>query len=141
MKHYIVFLSMLLAFATSFAQEPDEKQISRILDEQISSWNNGDLDSFMRGYWKSDSLMFVGKSGVTYGYDNTLARYRMGYPDTASMGKLKFNIITIKRISPEYFFVVGKYTLFRTIGDASGHYTLLIRKIEGEWRIVCDHSS
>jgi ketosteroid isomerase-like protein len=85
--------------------------------------------------------MFIGKSGVTYGYKNTLTNYKKNYPDTASMGKLTFTIIQVKQFSPEFFHVTGKYYLTRTIGDASGHFTLVFRKINGKWLIISDHSS
>ena len=122
-------------------QTADEKAILKILDDQILYWNKGDLDHFVKGYWNNDSLMFIGSSGVVYGYRNTLNRYKKTYSDTAKMGKLRFEILHIKKLSPEYYYVVGKWFLKRAIGDAGGHYTLLFRKIKGEWKIVADHSS
>src|SRR5262245_54932613 len=111
----------------------DEKAVIQLMDEQNKAWNRGDLEGFMKGYWESDSLMFVGKSGVTYGYKNTLENYKKGYPDTAAMGKLTFMNIKISRLSNEYYFIVGKWYLKRSIGDVSGHYNLLLRKINGRW--------
>lgn len=135
---------LALAFITCLraaAQMPDEAAIISILDQQISSWNEGNLEKFMQGYWKSDSLTFISKNGVTYGYDNALANYKKSYPDTAAMGRLSFNIIQIKKLSADYYFVIGRYHLNRTGDDADGHYTLLFRKINGRWKIVSDHSS
>lgn len=136
----------LLAFAilTSFicySQSNDETEIKNLLTRQTEKWNKGNVEEFMIGYWESDSLMFVGKSGVTYGYQNTLNNYKKSYPDTTTMGKLSFTFIQIKRLSPDYYHVTGKYYLTRTIGDASGHFTLLFKKINGKWLIVEDHSS
>lgn len=121
------------------AEETEE--IKAILERQRRDWNRGDIEAFMIGYWESDSLMFVGKSGVTYGYKNTLANYKKNYPDTAAMGQLTFTYIEFKKLSAEHYQVTGKYHLARTIGDASGHYTLLIKKLYGRWVIVYDHSS
>lgn len=123
------------------AQSKDEAAIIQLLNRQTADWNKGDIDGFMKGYWENDSLMFVGKNGVTYGYNNTLQNYKKGYPDTASMGKLTFNFIRIKRLSKKYYFVVGKWHLKRSIGDVSGHYNLLFEKINGQWVIIADHSS
>ena len=123
------------------AQDRDERAILNILENQTAAWNRGDTEGFMKGYYENDSLMFIGKSGVTYGWKNTLANYRKGYPDTASMGKLSFNILQVKRLSKDYFFVVGQWNLKRTVGDIGGHYTLLFRKIKGKWVIIADHSS
>lgn len=138
-----IFLSALLLLSIySFSQKLDDaKAILKILEKQTNEWNKGNIDSFMNGYWQSDSLMFIGKSGVTYGYDNTLSNYKKGYGDTAKMGKLYFTILHMRKLSPEYYFVVGKWFLKRSVGDIGGHYTLLFRKIKGKWCIVADHSS
>jgi ketosteroid isomerase-like protein len=128
------------SLATS-AQSADEKAIRGIMDQQILFWNKGDIDHFMGGYWENDSLMFVGRNGVTYGYANTMANYHKNYPDKDHMGILSFDILHVNRLSPEYYFVVGKFHLQRTVGDASGHFTLVFRKIKGQWKIISDHSS
>jgi len=133
---FLVFLSM-----SASAQSSDEAKIRQLLATQTEAWNKGDIETFMQTYWKNDSLMFVGKSGVTRGWQQTLENYKKNYPDTAAMGKLSFDIIQVKKLSPEYFFVVGKWMLKRSIGDVSGHYNLLMRKIRGRWFIIADHSS
>lgn len=137
----IIILISLLAVEKTFAQTPDEQYIRQLLRNQTISWNQGDLESFMTGYWNSDSLLFVGKSGPKYGYQTTLENYRKGYPDTIAMGKLHFDILQMKRLSVMYYFVLGKFHLTRTIGDAEGYFTLLFKKIKGKWVIVSDHSS
>ncbi len=133
---------LLLLFYTGLAaQRSDETRIRELLARQTADWNRGDVEAFMNGYWENDSLMFVGKSGVTYGWMNTLNNYKKGYPDTAAMGKLSFDIIKVKRLSKKYYFVVGKWFLKRSIGDISGHYNLLFEKMNSRWVIVADHSS
>jgi len=140
MKYSIFFQALLLSLVV-LAQSKEEISIRNILNNQTKSWNRGNLEEFMPGYWKNDSLMFIGKNGINWGWQKTLENYRRGYPDTAAMGKLSFNIIVVKELSPEYYYVVGKWTLNRSIGDLSGHYNLLFRKIKGQWFIVADHSS
>lgn len=124
-----------------YAQHKDEKIILDILENQRIAWNNGDLQQFMAPYWRSDSLMFIGKSGVTYGWQNTMDNYTRGYPDTAAMGKLQFNILHVKRLSVLYYSVVGKWQLSRSMGNLEGHFTLLFKKVSNRWVIVMDHSS
>ena len=138
-----LFLSLLFFSIglLSHAQSKDEKEIRQLLTVQTQSWNRGDIEGFMQTYWKSDSLMFIGKSGVKWGWQQTLNNYKKGYPDTTAMGKLSFDILQVKKLSDEYYYVVGKWMLKRTIGDLSGHYDLLLRKIKGKWFIVADHSS
>ncbi len=137
----LFILVLLFSSFLSHAQPAGEKAIRELLDRQTRDWNSGNIDGFMKGYWESDSLMFIGKSGVTYGWANTLKNYKKGYPDTAAMGQLSFNLVSVKKLSKKYYFVVGKWFLKRSIGDVGGHYNLLLRKIKGTWVIVADHSS
>jgi ketosteroid isomerase-like protein len=138
-----IFLVFILISATlsASAQNKDEQTIRALLAKQTEQWNKGNIEGFMEGYWESDSLLFIGKRGPTYGYRTTLENYKKGYPDTTAMGKLKFNILTVKPLSPDTYFVLGKWMLKRTIGDLEGHYTLLLKKIKGKWLIIADHSS
>jgi len=124
-----------------FAQSSDEKEIRTMLSTQQDAWNKGNLDQFMVGYWDNDSMMFIGSKGVTYGYQPTLRRYKTTYSDTAKMGHFTSTILHVNKISDDAYFVVGKWYLKRSIGDANGIYTLLLRKIKGKWVIVADHSS
>jgi ketosteroid isomerase-like protein len=140
MKNLLLNLLLFTAIS-SIAQSKNETAIRKLLDEQTEAWNRGNIEEFMKGYWKNDSLMFIGKSGITYGWNNTLNNYKMGYADTTAMGKLSFNIITIKQLSFQYFHVTGKWHLQRSIGDLSGYFTLLFKKIEERWVIIADHSS
>lgn len=140
MKKILSVILLFIAIETS-AQSKDEIAIRRLLDEQAAAWNRGNIEDFMKGYWKNDSLMFIGKSGITYGWNNTLNNYKKSYPDTTAMGKLSFNIITVKQLSSEHFHIVGKWYLKRSIGNLSGYFTLVFKKIDDAWVIVSDHSS
>ena len=142
MKRLFCFLILLITISgVTVAQSKDETAIRDLLEEQRLAWNKGYLETFMATYWQNDSLMFIGKSGVTYGWQNTLDNYKKGYPDTAAMGKLNFDILEVKRLSVMYFFVVGKWHLTRSIGNVGGHFTLLFKKVKNKWVIVADHSS
>ncbi len=135
------FAFLLLISLSAASQSADETAIRTILSTQTKAWNRGDLEGFMKGYWQNDSLLFIGKSGVTRGWRQTLENYKKGYPDTAAMGQLRFDLVKVEKLSAEYYFVVGKWMLKRTAGDLGGHYTLLFRKLKGQWVIVADHSS
>jgi ketosteroid isomerase-like protein len=137
----LIFVFFLLITSQLYSQSTDELKIRGILENQTAAWNRGDINGFMNGYWENDSLMFIGKSGVTYGWTNTLKNYKKNYPDTASMGKLIFTLIQVKKLSKEFYHITGKWFLKRSIGDIGGHYTLLFRKINGRWVIISDHSS
>ena len=132
--------SVIISGNEEISDRQDEELIQGIMAKQEEAWNNGDLINFMVGYWENDSLMFIGKSGITYGYDNTLKRYQSGYDSQEKMGTLKFTFDQMKRVSPDVYLVVGKYHLSRTIGDAKGIFSLVWKKIDGVWVIVADHS-
>jgi ketosteroid isomerase-like protein len=137
----LYLLLSLSALAQKKSARHEDLAITQLLQVQTAAWNRGDIEGFMQTYWKSDSLMFIGKNGVKWGWQTTLENYKKGYPDTAAMGKLDFDVIQVKRLSALYYFVVGRWHLKRTIGDLSGHFNLLLRKIKGRWVIVADHSS
>jgi ketosteroid isomerase-like protein len=143
MKLISAIFLLLLITQNSFAQkDSDRREILDVLSNQTDAWNKGDLEKFMAGYWQDDSLKFIGKSGITYGWQNTLDNYKKGYPDKDSRGKLRFEILSVEFLSKESAFVVGKFFLDRPKkGNASGYYTLLWKKIKGDWKIVVDHSS
>ena len=138
---YLLIIVLISALPLKInAQNGDEAAIRKILDDQTKSWNNGSIEDFMKGYWHSDSLMFVGKNGLKYGFNSTLENYKKSYPDTAARGKLYFNILEVKRLSKLYYYVTGKWQLNRSIGDLEGYFTLLFEKIKNNWVIIADHS-
>ncbi len=140
-KILLFLLTLFIIVTNSVAQLSDEKNIRNVLIDQTDAWNKGNLQQYMQGYWKNDSLMFIGKSGINYGWQKTLETYKKGYPDTAAMGKLNFELLEVKKLSPSYYFLVGKWNLIRSIGNVGGTFTLLFRKIKNRWVIISDHSS
>lgn len=140
MKLVFLFLfAASLMFAQNISEEKNE--IMKVLNLQETAWNKGDLEEYMSGYWHSDSLMFVGSKGIQFGWEKTLANYKKSYPDKKAMGELSFEIISLDVLSEESAFMLGKWFLKREIGNLSGHFTLLWKKISGEWKVVIDHSS
>lgn len=137
----LLFLILLAAPFTAVRAQQPQSAIRALLQKQTLSWNQGNLDAFMTTYWQSDSLIFIGKRGPTYGWQATLDNYKKSYPDTTAMGKLAFNILEMKPLASDVYFVIGKWHLQRTIGDLEGHFSLIIKRIKGSWKIIADHSS
>lgn len=140
-------LVLLFAFTICYSCETatneaqDKKEILTLIDAQEQAWSKHDLEGFMKGYWKSDSLKFYGSNGITYGWDKTLANYKKGYPTPDHSGTLKFKINDITKIEKKSYYVMGEYHLTRKVGDANGIFMIIFRKINGEWKIVADTSS
>tara|TARA_B100000900_G_C20534172_1_gene697627 strand:- start:781 stop:1233 length:453 start_codon:yes stop_codon:yes gene_type:complete len=140
----LIFVSSCSSNNISSLNESDEfKIIDNKMAAQESSWNNGDLDAFMLPYWKSDSLMFIGKSGITKGWNKTLLNYKKSYSNKDEMGNLNFENIDYKIIDNKSVLITGKWLLIRNneLGNLSGYYTLLWKKLNDSWVIVYDHSS
>lgn len=147
MRRVCGVLVAILIGLQGFAQQavkpatPDETAIVNILLRQQADWNRGDIPAFMIGYWQSDSLSFTGKSGTISGYDNTLKRYLANYDSPEKMGRLQFTILRLTPLGPDHYSMIGRFELTRTMGDASGYFTLIWRRVNGEWKIISDHTS
>lgn len=137
------FILLLFISSCSFSESnlKEKNAILSVLQSQQECWNRGNLECFMTGYWQSDSLKFIGKTGLTTGWNATLENYKKAYPDSSYMGKLEFTILSIKLIENQSAFVIGKWFLKRNKGDIGGHFTLLWKKLNNKWVIVADHSS
>ena len=118
----------------------DKSEILNVMHAQEFAWNKHDLEGFMEGYWKNNLLKFYGSRGLTYGWDNTLANYKIGYPTKAESGTLKFVINDISLIEKDTYWVMGEYHLTIDTDDANGVFVIIFRKIDGQWKIVADMS-
>ncbi len=138
----ILFLLCFFITLSSIAQTEfeDKTAIKSVMKLQEKAWSQNDLEGFMKGYWKSDSLKFYGSSGLTYGWEKTLANYKKGYPTKDHSGTLTFKINDISKIEDNSYWVMGEYFLSRKVGDANGIFLIIFRKINGEWKIVADMS-
>ena len=118
-----------------------EAEIRAVLDEQAAAWNRGDIEGFMRGYWKSERTTFSGSSGTTRGWQGLLERYRRSYPDRKTMGRLTFAEIEITMLSRDAALVLGHWKLEREADQPGGVFTLIARRMPEGWRIIHDHTS
>ena len=146
MKLITAFLFLFISVSVGFAQSASQKakhsaDIKKVMDDQTTAWNKGELESFMNGYWRSDKLKFVSGDRITYGWQPTLENYKKSYPTRDLMGTLTFSDLEIEVLSKEAAYVTGSWHLKREKDDPKGKFTLLWRKIAGRWLFVSDHSS
>ena len=118
-----------------------EKKIMTVLNDQMRYWNEGDIEKYMAGYDRSDSLRFASGGRVSYGWETTLERYKNGYPDMSAMGVLQFSDIDVTVISRDAALVFGRWELKKENENPWGLFTLIFRKSKDGWRIVHDHTS
>jgi ketosteroid isomerase-like protein len=139
-----IVLAILFLTAGSLAQTGNlksERDITKVLTDQVAAWNRGDIDGFMRGYWKSDKLIFVSGDNVTRGWQPTLDRYKKSYDTRAKMGTLSFSDLEINVLSKDAAVVLGSWSLGRDGDDPHGKFTLTFRRFSEGWRIIIDHTS
>ncbi len=122
-------------------EKKDKEAIQKVLKKQRIAWSDNNIEKFMESYWKSDSLKFYGSHGITYGWENTLERYKKAYPTKDHTGKLSFKINDISKISEGAYYVMGEYHLKREVGNADGFFMIIFKKINGDWKIIADTSS
>jgi hypothetical protein len=136
----LILLITILSCQTQTSEAEDKLAILTVMQLQEEAWSNNDMEGFMEGYWKSDSLKFYGSSGLTRGWQQTLDNYKMGYPTKEHSGILTFKINDISKIDVGSYWVMGEYFLDRSIGDTNGVFLIVFKKINGTWKIVADIS-
>ena len=136
----ILFTVCLTSCSAQTSEAQDKEAILAVMKLQEKAWSANDLEGFMKGYWKNDSLKFFGSSGLTRGWQQTLDNYKKGYPTKEHSGTLNFTIRDISKIDDGSYWVMGEYFLKRKVGDANGVFLIVFKKIVGEWKIVADMS-
>ena len=144
----LVSLTLLLIFSFACKVKPkqnlsstDYTSIKAVLDSQVIAWNKGDIRSFMTGYWNSESLRFIGKNGVRYGYKSVESNYLKHYNSIEKMGQLSFDSLEFSEISGQDKIanVLGHWKITGK-DSAGGFFSLLFKKEDNNWKIIVDHT-
>ena len=143
--NYILLLFVVLNCKPSSLKNYKDscEEINDLMYEQEDSWNEGNIEDFMKKYWKNDSLIFIGKSGINYGWNKTTSNYKKSYPSQNLMGLLHFNNIKCLPINDTTHIISGQWNISRldSSKNVGGYYSLMWIKKEDGWRIVYDHTS
>jgi uncharacterized protein (TIGR02246 family) len=134
-------LAVLALASLSFGQSPE---IEKMLKNSEAAWNRGDLATFAADYEDSPSTTFVGKEVTRGGVKAIMERYQRGYPTPEKMGKLTYSEIEVRPLGADYALAIGRFALERTAaggGNASGRFSLVLRRTAQGWKIIHDHSS
>jgi len=117
-----------------------ESHLQSIVDQQAGAWNRGDIDGFMKAYWKSEQLTFSSGGKTERGWMATRARYLDRYPTREKMGRLVFSDLQVLSLGSEAALMLGNWKLERST-PIEGNFSLVWRRINSEWFIVHDHTS
>lgn len=123
------------------AADPRVAEIETLLAEQAELWNAGDIEGFMRYYWKSEDLTFSSGGTTRRGWRETRQRYLDRYPTPERMGSLVFSQLEIRPLGETATMVLGRWALDREPDAIGGNFTLVLRKMDDRWVIVHDHTS
>ncbi|MFV8755531.1 YybH family protein [Nannocystaceae bacterium ST9] len=122
--------------------EDDRAAIERLLDDQRSAWNRGDLDGFLAAYEPSDRLLFTSGAKIRRGFTETRDKYRERYGSASeTMGQLAFELLDVRGLGADAAIVLGRYRLTATPEASEGVFTIVLERQAGTWRIVHDHTS
>jgi beta-aspartyl-peptidase (threonine type) len=137
----MTFAALALALLLPADPKPEDA-IRAVLAAQDEAWNRGDLEGFMKTYWKSDQLRFYSAGTVTSGWQATLDRYRKRYQaEGKEMGKLTFADLEVEVLGPDAAMARGRWKLKLTKENPEGLFTLILKKFPDGWKIVHDHTS
>ena len=134
-------MCLLLGCSTAKQSARQDTGARSVLEQQLAAWNRGDLAGFMEGYANSSRTRFASGGDVTLGWQTVFDRYKNRYGQGSGMGKLRFADLDIQPLAPDAALAFGRWHLEREKEDLSGLFTLVLRKQEGSWRIVHDHTS
>jgi uncharacterized protein (TIGR02246 family) len=144
-----LWLALVFVLGAEILEGADQKsgdaaviaEILAVLRAQQEAWNRGDIDSFMNGYARDESTVFVSGDDVRRGWQTVRDRYLSKYNDRAKMGTLTFSDLEIEQLGPDSALARGHWELKRASDNPHGRFTLIFRKIPDGWRIVHDHTS
>jgi ketosteroid isomerase-like protein len=142
MKKVLLLLTVMLLISCSkqINKTKGIEEIKLALHKSAEDWSTGNIEVFMDVYWKSEKLQFIGKNGITYGWQQTLDNYKKRYPTKEHTGKLTFKVLSVDFLAKDLYSLIGEYHLDRNLGNADGIFTLIFKKIDDKWLIISDHS-
>lgn len=142
-KLLLLIALVIIFIAPTSAQNKADADIKAVLDAQTAAWNKGDLEGFMKGYWRSAKLTFFSGGAKREGYDAVLERYRKTYQaEGKEMGKVAFSEVDVEMLGKTGAVVRGRWALTMSDGkQLGGLYTLIFKQFKDGWKIIHDHTS
>ncbi len=127
-----------LAGAEALAPRPTQDVIRGVLSANAAAWNEGNLAAFLSGYDDSDGLRLVADAEIAAGFGGVKKYYEEMITDAGAMGRLSFSNLDVSMTSAEVATVVGRYALESSARKIAGAVTVVMKQVEGRWRIVQD---
>ena len=118
-----------------------QQRIRALFESSCAAWNRGDIDGYLADYWHSDKVRWVSEGTVQYGFDAIASAFKARFDSPDNMGRLGVANLEIQLLSEGDALAFGAWTQTTSTASRHGVFTVHMKKIDGEWRIVSDHSS
>jgi uncharacterized protein (TIGR02246 family) len=118
-----------------------EVAIRKVFEAACAAWNRGDLDGYLASYWDSNKTIWISSGSLTRGRRAIVAAHKVRFSTPQQMGQLTLAKLEIDVLTPEDAIAYGRWMLVLGNETAKGFFTVQLRKIEGTWLFVSDHSS
>ena len=115
--------------------------IRGVIEAQRDAWNRGDIDGYLADYWHSDKVRWVSEGTVRYGFEAIASAYKTRFDSPDNMGKLEVANLEIQLLGESDALAFGTWIQTTHTARRHGVFTVHLKKIDGEWQIVSDHSS
>jgi uncharacterized protein (TIGR02246 family) len=121
-------------------------EIETMLARAAANWNGGDLAAFVDDYLPGSETTYIGSKGVLRGPDAIRTAYAPRFAPGGMRDSLSFELLDVDPLAPDVTNVIATWSLIRHVGGRDsvtgrGPTSLLMRRVDGRWRIVHDHSS
>ena len=142
MKRWVVAIGVLAACSAQETPPADPTATAvAVLSASSEAWNRGDLEAFVDDYARDSTTTFVAGGQVQYGWDWIHDNYARWWDLGSERDSLRFEDVAARSLGSDYLLTTARFVLFR--GDsvtASGPFTLVMKRIEGGWKIIHDQT-
>ena len=119
----------------------DHQRIRALFESSCAAWNRGDIDGYLAAYWHSDKVRWVSEGIVHHGFETIAAVCKARFNSPDNMGRLEVANLDIQLLGEGDALIFGEWIQTTRTTRPHGIFTVHLKKIEGEWLIVSDHSS
>jgi uncharacterized protein (TIGR02246 family) len=125
----------------SIEMTEDHQRIRALFESACAAWNRGDMDGYLADYWQSDNVRWVSEGTVRYGFEAIAAAVKARFDSPDNMGRLEVANLEIQLLGESDALVFGGWIQTTRTARRHGVFTVHVKKMDGEWLIVSDHSS
>lgn len=139
----VTLLSVACSERASPATPPEALAIvETMLRSSAEAWNRRDLEAFISDYAPESTTTFVSGAQVQHGLEWIRQNYAPTFAPGAVHDSLRFESLEARSLGGDHILATARYVLFRAGSiTSSGPFTLVLKRINGPWKIIHDHTS